>query len=312
MDIREVMEEKNWDTWLDAFTAMTQFPPHVCEVLSESLRKLEQSDGFDTFCDALHNYEVSGSCGAFIEVCSTAAARAQIHPYTAYALFCIGMAKTLRKFYEKRGIPQQIWLESMCDLRYKVQLCILINHVVGTHIPEWFVGFFELKRFAFGRLQFEPRPFWLDQYTKNGKSVYKGDPVIFVHIPRTFTPLDYSAVCEAYDRAADFFKKELDNIPLAFVCESWLLDPVNKKLLAPDSNICRFANDFDILRVDENQQDRFCDMWRIFNMEYTGNVGDYPENTSLQRAYKAYLSAGGMTAHGHGAFFYEPDRFSAH
>ena len=39
-------------------------------------------------------------------------------------------------------------------------------------------------------------------------------------------------------------------------------------------------------------------------MDYTGNVNDYPEDTSLRRAYKQYLLDGGTTGAGFGVIIY--------
>ena len=38
-------------------------------------------------------------------------------------------------------------------------------------------------------------------------------------------------------------------------------------------------------------------------MDYTGNIEDYPENTSMRRAYKDYLRNGGIAGEGYGVFF---------
>jgi nicotinic acid phosphoribosyltransferase len=45
-------------------------------------------------------------------------------------------------------------------------------------------------------------------------------------------------------------------------------------------------------------------VWRLFDMDYTGNIEDYPENTSMRRAYKQYLLDGGRTGEGFGIIIY--------
>lgn len=196
----------------------------------------------------------------------------------------------------------------MCDLKYKMLECRLVKGTVGIFVPFWFFGFFKLERFALGRLQFEVIPFCYDRYEIDGAVIKKNDPVINVHIPRTTTPLDYESVQAAYAQAAAFFKNELGERPLFFVCYSWLLDPINDRLLSQTSNIRRFTQDFQVIHVDKNTENNHLDLWRLFDMDYPGTIDAYPGDTSFRRAYKEFLKQGGVTGSGYGIYLYDRSR----
>ena len=73
-------------------------------------------------------------------------------------------------------------------------------------------------------------------------------------------------------------------------CCSWLLAPALAELLPEDSGIRRFAGDYRLCGVMENDQEFY--RW-LFQCEPPLPAEDLPERTSLQRAAKAHLAAGG-------------------
>ena len=103
--------------------------------------------------------------------------------------------------------------------------------------------------------------------------------------------------------AKEFFRGRLGDVPLAFVCNSWLLFPENENILHEKSNIRKFMARFDI--TERTDVDNYDEMSSVFDMDYTGNLEDYPENSFLQKAYKDYLRQGGMPGRGFGVFFAE-------
>ena len=153
-----------------------------------------------------------------------------IHPYTSSFLIFACMSKRLRTLYEENGIDLQIYKESMPDMKWKLEECKAVKGIVGSSVVTWFPGFFRLKRFGFGRLQFEVVNIRYD-YSKNGVVLKKDESkVINVHIPRSGTPIDKESCDLAYAKAREFFKDEVgENCP--FVCHSWLLFPENKNIL---------------------------------------------------------------------------------
>ena len=175
------------------------------------------------------------------------------------------------------------------DLKYTCDLCILMKDVYGTYCPEWYRGFFAAKRITFGRLQFESGQLG-KPYEKGDLSLSPTDTVIYIHIPRTgerLFPADVDAACE---RASTFFKEKLHLTRVVFACHSWLLYPENKRILKEGSNLYDFISRFDVIDVTEDTS--YHDVWRLFDMDYTGDLDALPQDTSLRRAYVQRMKEG--------------------
>lgn len=223
-----------------------------------------------------------------------------VHPYTSSLLIFMCLSKHLKELYDEKGISEEIYHNSMLDLRYKLEECKLVKNVIGSFVAWWFPGFFDMTRFALGRLQFELCDFSGEDYTKNGKTLKKGDRVIGVHIPRSEAPITKEATDDAYARAIEFFKNDITNNPIAFVCHSWLLYKATLEVFPKHTNTYRFIHEFDVTWETHDKEGEYNDAWRLFDMDYTGKIEDYPENTSMRRAYKEYLLNGGRTGEGYG------------
>ena len=226
-----------------------------------------------------------------------------IHRYQGELLVFICLSKHLKKLYSERKIDESIWFNGMLDLKYKLLECKAVKNIWGTFVGGWFPGFFKLKRFALGRLQFEISRYDRDDYTKDNKTVTRGMTVLDVHIPRTGTRLDADSCDTAFSMAKEFFRDTVKEAPMAFVCFSWMLYPDIIDILPKKSNIRSFASRFEIIDRHDDKPQEYADMWRVFDMDYTGNVNDYPEDSSLRRSLKAYLKSGGKTGEGYGIFF---------
>ena len=99
--------------------------------------------------------------------------------------------------------------------------------------------------------------------------------------------------CEASFAWADRF---FDSSYKLYDCESWLLSPALKELLEKESGILQFQNCFEIQSVNlENRQAEERVFGRILE-----DPEAYPENTSLQKALKNYLSEGKKPGVGYG------------
>lgn len=226
----------------------------------------------------------------------------RVHKYTVKLLFFICLSKRARRYYAEKGLSDALWHGAMVDLKYKLEECRDVWGICGTFVESWFDGFFAIKRFALGRLQFEVVPF-KRSYEKDGKKLLPDSPVINVHIPRTGTPLDGESCDKAFSLAADFFKSELGDTPTAFVCHSWLLYGANKDILPQKSNVRAFMERFDLLESHDYGDDH-PDLWRLFDRPFTGDFDRLPYDSSLRRAYVDHLKAGGKSGEGFGVFFY--------
>lgn len=275
-------------------------------LLDEYTKIEENKESNDIFCEIINDYEKTIKKDYYNEVVLKAGEAGKIvgvHPYTSGLLIFMCLSKHLKQIYKEKGISDEIYHNSMLDLKYKLIECKLVKKIVGSFVAWWFPGFFELTRFALGRLQFEICDFAVDSYEKDGKRLKKGDKVINVHIPRSETPIDKASCDDSYNQAKEFFKNEINDTPMAFVCHSWLLYPKTLEIFPKNSNTYRFAHEYDVIWATHDKEGDHCDAWRLFDMDYTGNVNDYPEDTSLRRVYKEYLKNGGTTGEGYGVLF---------
>ena len=222
-----------------------------------------------------------------------------IHEHTMDLLLFLCLGEPLRIRYAARGIDESVWLDSMMDLRYKLEECRLVQGTVGSFVAPWFGGFFNMTRFALGRLQFEIVHTSRD-YTLGGELLPAGTPAINMHIPRTGTRLDHGEVMESYRAAAAWFADVFPDGTALFTCSSWLLDPWNLTVLKPTSNLAAFIGDFEI--VSSHSYEGYGDLWRLFDCAYTGNPADLPRDSSLRRAYADRVARGEPTGSGRGFF----------
>lgn len=222
-----------------------------------------------------------------------------IHPHTAEMLLFLCLGEPLRRRYEASGIDEKIYLDSMMDLRYKLEECRLVEGTVGSFVAPWFGGFFDMTRFALGRLQFEIVHTSKD-FTVGGTPVPAGSPAINMHIPRTGTRLSHEEVMASYRAAAAWFADVFPDGNVLFTCSSWLLDPWHLTVLKPTSNLAAFIGDFEI--VETKQYADYGELWRLFDCRYTGNPDDLPQDSSLRRAYADRVRRGEPTGSGRGFF----------
>ena len=220
-----------------------------------------------------------------------------IHSYTAELLIFLCLTKYLREEYEKRGVDISIFENTVLDLRYKTEECKLVKGIVGSFVAEWFFKFFDMTRFALGRLQFQIIALG-HTYEKDGITLTPETKVIDVHIPRSLQPLDEKSCDEAFAQAKAFFADEVGEI-CAFVCHSWLLFPEHETILSHESNVYKFMKRFDIIKSGYSHSRG--DLWRLFDTDEK-DPEKLPADTSMRRAYVSHLKNGGKTGWGFGVF----------
>lgn len=255
------------------------------------------------FAELLQQYEENEHC-EYKQMLSKMVALGEnynIHPYTGSMLLFLCLSKTLLERYHSRGIDESIYYCSMADLAYKLEECRLVYGIHGSFVASWFAGFFALKRFGLGRLQFEIVS-TSEDYRLGGALIPAGSKAINVHIPRTGTKLPHSAVEESYRLAAKMFAGEFEDQPILFTCKSWLLDPWNQTILKPESNLALFCNDFEI--VKSGYYEGYGELWRLFDCQYMGDASRLPRNSSLRCAYADRVGRGEPIGWGIGLFFH--------
>lgn len=256
------------------------------------------------FSSLLQQYEKSEHCSykQMLSDMKTLGETLGIHEYTSGMLMFMCMTEKLRERYAERGIDQSIYDHTMREFSYKLDECQRIHGIVGCAFSWWTPGFFDMTRFAFGRLQFELIA-TKGEHTVDGVVIPVGSKVINMHIPNTGGPLDHEAVLESYRQAAAFFAEEIGDNPVVFTCHSWLLDPWHLTALPEESNIVRFARDFTI--VNSGPYGAYNEAWRIFGKPYSGDVESLPRASTLQRVYAQRIARGEPMCWGQGFFVYK-------
>lgn len=281
------------------------FSPDATESLSDAYTRLKSnSQAYATFRSLIHAYEDNylfdhTPVFAAIEGLQPLIG---VHKYTLDLIYLIALTKHLKHLYQIEKIPDEIYDASVCDLKWKAKECKNVYGVWGIFVGWWTIGFFKLKLFAIGRLQFELGHF--PYSVQDAKlAIPEGTPYINVHIPSS-GPLDYSACRVSYSQATSFFKQRYGLSQIYFGCKSWLLAPSLKDILPDNSRILAFQSDYRIIALEEDSNYR--NLVRVFGIrKLPENIHDLPADTSLRRSLKEQIIAGKTIENALGIFLYE-------
>ena len=244
----------------------------------------------------------------FLEKLSPISQRYSINENTLQFVFLLLSAETLYKRYIKQHISDEIFYDTIKDLKYKFDECVACKGCYGTFVPHWFEGFYRLERFALGRFQYEHTDTDREIVTPNGIRIKKGTKVLFLHIPSGGAPLTDEVRIDSYKKAYEFYKDSsfVKNGKIIFVCHSWLLYKEHYKFLPETSNILKFMNDFYI--YDQYISDIKEDLWRIYGKYENTPINELPEETSLMRSYKKWLLEGNKVGGGAGVIVFDGEK----
>lgn len=200
-----------------------------------------------------------------------------------------------RRDYEEKGIPEQIWLDTMgCFSRFVREDQVSYGHDCFTR-AFWAYRQLSLKLFRIGTLEYEMTSL-RDTGTEPGLQVQPGDPVLSVHIPSDAL-LTREELDASYAGAKAFFARFYPSYDYRCACCcSWLLSPSLKGLLPPDSRILLFQSDF--IPTGFYEDNGGYKTWLFKNGALEPE--NFPEDTSLQRRAKAFVLAGGKIGEGSG------------
>ena len=111
--------------------------------------------------------------------------------------------------------------------------------------------------------------------------------------------------CQAsYDAAARFYHQRFGDENIVIGCYSWLLSPDLDALLPETSNILAFAHQYTLTEAPpDTTYDHLVYAFGVH--EKPEDLAFLPENSSLQRALKAWLMEGNVLRLGKGYFRYE-------
>lgn len=195
-----------------------------------------------------------------------------------------------RGYHSRRGIPDELSWDSLADA---------LGRVMRAHRAS--TGASGLALWGFGwtlPLRFRGADFQLGKlgFNRGVISLSNGacGHAVAVHIPAE-PPLDPAACDESFTRAREFFPRHFPEEPVTFfTCSSWLMDPQLSEYLPDSSNIVQFQRRFQLLpltadKAERTDGDRDVEAY-VFGRSFD-RLDDYPQDTTLQRAYVTHRRA---------------------
>ena len=231
----------------------------------------------------------------------------EYHPNTVETVLQVAASKPLLNLYLSRGYTEEQFYNSMYDVKNKYEEGLQFNGIEGTHCAGWQRKFFRLELIGVGIFQYELGRI-VDMgngYHNHGVDFNVGDDVLVLHIPsgKKFTKEER---LKSYKMAYEFFKDRLINGKFAFYCASWLFYPDYEEIF-DKGNVHDFRHEFEM--EGKVEQQGFLDAHRVFGNIKNLKVEDYPENTSLQRAFKKrMLENGNGYGYGYGYFVFDGEK----
>ena len=261
----------------------------------------EKLQGNVEFFSLVSDYERLGVECNFSDALSIlpqVAIAAGISEYAATMLYYCCLTKKYRQLALSIGVAEDVWLNTVMDLKYKLEECKAVHNEWGTFVGTWFPGFFKLERFALGRLQFEIVPLGRE-YRSLQVMLSPETQVLNVHIPRSGERLTPEIVASSYEQARRFYQEVFSFEVTAFVCRSWLLFPMHKTMLSVESNLAKFVADYELL--DSGEYENYTELWRLFDCKVSGGtLESLPNDSSLRRSYIELMKQGKKSGWGHG------------
>ncbi len=287
------------------------FPDEAVKAFSEVENRLDLNPAFaEKFDKAVYDYMFAGQ-----ENTEAAAAMLKIiadefgeNVLTLNTVFLLGCSEELLNRFRAAGISDEIYWDSMADMRCKLLECMECEGVCGNFVLSWYNGFFKVRRFALGRFQYERSTFTNEggYVTKSGHRLEDKSLIINFHIPSSGIPLTDDVRFDSYRRAYEFYKNDFDGKPIVLCCNSWLLYPKHRLFLPSTSHILRFMDDFEIVR--ENESDDFGNAWRVFGHWADLPLSEWPRDNSLRKAYCEWLEVGNKAGSGYGVIVFDGEK----
>jgi len=209
-----------------------------------------------------------------------------------------------RALFKERGIPENIFVDSMKNIRIWMNTCISDRGHLGMYEYGWIANNLRGGVLRLGRFEFHVIPFnRAEEWSANGVTVRNGDPVINVHIPAD-GHMEPTEMEESFRLAYQYYG--VGKIT-PFVCDSWLLYPGNKLFCKPESRMVTFLNYFHILEYRDSPNSS--ELKRVFGEhEKYDDPTTFREDTPLQRSLKAHLLNGGTIGNGFGILLHDGEK----
>jgi len=220
--------------------------------------------------------------------------------YTMNMVFCLHCILYLPERYHEKGWSEGLFWDSMMDFTAKLLECITCKNVPGTFVVDWMQGWLRCTRLALGRFEYDLNQTYQgpDVILPNGIEIKAGTPCLNMHIPSLGGPLTDEVRLASYQKAAAFLQAQTHLDTALLVTNSWLLYPKHQEFLPKHLNILRFMEDFRI--VSSKEREGFNDAWRVFGSYAELPAEEWPEHSSLQKAYKEWILKTNLSGSGQG------------
>ena len=206
-------------------------------------------------------------------------------PEAGFVELTVSLAGALRvkEDYERDGIPEEIFIDTMkCFSRFVGEVKLR-------------TGAYGFDRFVWTWRQLTRQIYRLGTLEIDLRDRASGS--ICIHIPSD-AALNVLNCRASYRRALDFLARFYPDVPVhEFACRTWLLSPIIADVLRDDSRIRQFQLDYTLCESDPDSDAGF--RW-LFGKPAGFPLEDLPEDTSLRRAMKARMLAGGHIGVGGG------------
>ena len=261
-------------------------------------------DGFES--------EINGISDMFREtkqIESTLAKREEISEKSGISIYAVNMlsiiisAKWLIEDYKEKNISEDIYWDTMGDIKCKLIECKQVKGVYGTFVESWYNSIFDGRVIQLGRFAYEKTTFGEETPCKIGDYVINKDDVAYsIHIPSS-GPMPLDVRLDSYKKAYEFFG---NGKPVVLMCRSWLIFSKNKEIFPPHLNIVSFTDDF--RNLWDYDDEKYLNCWRIFGVEYDGNPDKLPYDNTPRRAMVDYIKNGGVPGGAKGVFIFDGER----
>ena len=210
------------------------------------------------------------------------------------------MAQCAGEDYRARGIPQEIFMQTMSDIKIWADTYRRRTGCDGLGEIAWIVHHCRLELFRLGRLQFErgrvPAAPFVPLRRRRTLPLRRGSPCLAVHIPEG-EPLDPAACRASLEDAPAFFARYYPAEHYEwFCCFSWLLYSGNRMLLPPESNIVRFMDLWEICFDWKNDAQAVERIWGRRERD----VSRYETDTLLRANARRWMEQGNRLGMGLG------------
>lgn len=281
-----------------------EFPSEACHVLATSCTELDKNPSLQEWMAEAEASLFDPESDKYLDLYQKLSEESGIHRYIVDMVMLVKAVTPLQQRYAQLQLSEEIFWDTMTDLRYKMQECYDVYGIWGTFVTPWFKDFYLCRRFQLGRLQYEKivydQPAFRD-------TVKPGDVVLNCHIPSSGALL-MGDVMASFRLAYDFYKKDYPGGILPVFCHSWLLYPPHYEQVFPeDSNLHKFYELFEIINFAEQENNG--DFWRVFHMPFSPEaleqaVGD----TRLRRNFLRFLKAGNKMGNGRGMLLFDGEK----